>query len=98
MGGGGFDPRTPPVRTPLEGPLHLKPWLQNEWIVQHDYKLPVQNEKTMRCFKSKDNAKRVLFFLLAHIDRTEERKRALHERYTDTRHPFLCMVLRVLLL
>ena len=63
--------------------------------MQYDYKL--QNEETMRCFKSKENAKRVLF-LLARIDRTEEAKRALHERYTDTRHPFLCMVLRVLLL
>ena len=38
------------------------------------------------------------FYSLARIDRTEETKRALHERYTDTRHPFLYMVLRVLLL
>ena len=52
----------------------------------------------MRCFKSKENAKRVLFSLLARIDRTGETKRALHEKHTDTRHPFLCMVLRVLLL
>ena len=35
------------------------------------------------------------FCSLARINRTEETKRALHERYTDTRHPFLCMVLRV---
>ena len=46
--------------------------------MQHDYKM----KKTMRCFKSKENAKRVLFFLLARIDGTEDTKRALQERYT----------------
>ena len=49
----------------------------------------------MRCFRSPENAKRVLFFLLARIDRTEETKQALHKRDTNTRHPFLCMVLQI---
>ena len=43
----------------------------------------------MRCFKSKQNAKRGHFFLLARIDRTEETKRALHERHRHTAPVFV---------
>ena len=38
------------------------------------------------------------FYSLARIDKTEETKRALHEGDVDSRHSFLCMVLRVFLL
>ena len=70
----------------IEDPLHLKPRLQTN--IQHDFKL--QNKKTVRYFKSRENAKRVLFFYsLARIDRTEEIQRALHEKNADTPHPFL---------
>ena len=57
-------------------------------------------KKTVRCFKSRENANRVLFYFysLARMDRKEETKQALHEGDTDTGHPFLRMVLRVLLL
>ena len=63
----------------IESPLHLKPRLTYKSNKLYDYKL--QNEETMRCFKSKENAKRVLLFLLARIDRTEETQTSLYSRY-----------------
>ena len=63
-------------------------------ILNYDYKMK------KRCIVSKAEKMQstCFFFLLARIDRTEKTKRAVHETNTNTSHPFMCMVLRVLLL
>ena len=44
--------------------------------MQHDYKL--QNKETMRRFKSKDNAKRELFFSTHSLASIEQKKQSEH--------------------